>query len=138
MFIIPTARSKKISIITLTILMLGGIWAMYSTPSRKAIITICPVKNITGYPCPGCGISRSIVYAVHGDFHNAFKLHPLWVVVLPLLFIIGLYHGISLIINKKLNSDHPQIRKFILGFLIFLIVLFILTGIIRLIFKVMI
>ena len=50
--------------------------------------TICPVKILTGWPCPGCGITRSLIYCAHGDWRQAFAFHPLGPTVYALLWLI--------------------------------------------------
>ncbi|GGU20495.1 DUF2752 domain-containing protein [Nocardioides albus] len=32
---------------------------------------ICPFRALTGLPCPGCGLTRSWVYLMHGDVGSA-------------------------------------------------------------------
>lgn len=39
--------------------------------------TICVFKVLTGWPCPGCGLTRAIVLCAHGDWSQAFVFHPL-------------------------------------------------------------
>jgi hypothetical protein len=55
----------------------------------------CSFHNLTGLPCPGCGLSRSIVAAVHGDLAGSWEYHrlgalTLFYIVLQLLFRIGM------------------------------------------------
>ena len=45
----------------------------------------CPMRVALHIPCPGCGGTRAILAALHGDFRTAFQLHPLAV---PLLFLL--------------------------------------------------
>jgi hypothetical protein len=45
----------------------------------------CPIRWLTGVPCPGCGLTRAYVAALHLDFAGAFALHPLWPVAGPLV-----------------------------------------------------
>lgn len=52
--------------------------------------SLCPFKNITGLPCPGCGLTRSVVYSAHGQWQQAITYHPFG----P-LFIAGL--GVALL-----------------------------------------
>ena len=40
-------------------------------------VTVCPVKRMTGVPCPGCGTSRTLKALLHGDFVTAFTLNPI-------------------------------------------------------------
>lgn len=62
--------------------------------------SFCPFKMLTGFPCPGCGITKSIVYFYEGDIYRSMLHHlfgPLFVVfcVLVLLKLIA-----ELIYNK--------------------------------------
>ena len=38
----------------------------------------CIVRNITGLPCPGCGMTRALITALSGDLAGAFRMHPLF------------------------------------------------------------
>lgn len=38
--------------------------------------SICPVYALTGYPCPGCGLTRAGLRALHLDFAGAWKMNP--------------------------------------------------------------
>jgi hypothetical protein len=38
-------------------------------------IIICPFRNLTGLPCPGCGLTRAVYHLAHGDFRQAFACH---------------------------------------------------------------
>lgn len=38
--------------------------------------SLCIFKNITGLPCPGCGLTRSVVYSAHGQWQQAIAYHP--------------------------------------------------------------
>jgi len=42
----------------------------------------CTFYNLTGHPCPGCGLTRSIVAAVHKEFQSSLEYHRLGIVVL--------------------------------------------------------
>jgi len=46
----------------------------------------CSFKNLTGIPCPGCGLTRSIVAAAHGDVKQSFQHHRLG--LLTLLYVL--------------------------------------------------
>ncbi|BCA85626.1 hypothetical protein EsVE80_11490 [Enterococcus saigonensis] len=64
----------------------------------------CPLKAITGFPCPMCGMTRSFIHLVQGDVSGAFYYHPLfWVIIiLILLYIISLKKvGIKKLFKNK-------------------------------------
>lgn len=50
----------------------------------KAIFgEVCPMVIITGFPCPGCGITRATISLLMGRFTDAVKYNPsifLWVI----------------------------------------------------------
>ena len=35
----------------------------------------CPIRHITGVPCPTCFLTRSTCLALQGDLENSFKMH---------------------------------------------------------------
>jgi Protein of unknown function (DUF2752) len=36
----------------------------------------CPLKTVTGIPCPFCGMTRGVTSLVHGDFAHALLMNP--------------------------------------------------------------
>lgn len=49
----------------------------------------CILREITGLPCPGCGMTRALLLLLHGDLMGAWQMHPLFWVP-PLLFSVAL------------------------------------------------
>ena len=49
------------------------------------IPTVCQFKVVTGYPCPGCGLTRSFCFMARGAFKTAFDANwfgpPMYVFV---------------------------------------------------------
>ncbi len=43
--------------------------------------SICIFKNITGYPCPGCGITRGSILLFKGEILESILLNPAAIVV---------------------------------------------------------
>jgi hypothetical protein len=46
-------------------------------------IPLCPTAGMLGIPCPGCGLTRATLAALHGHFAQALHLHPLVFFVTP-------------------------------------------------------
>lgn len=45
----------------------------------------CPYKAITGIDCPGCGMQRSFIALLKGNFVESFLLYP---ALLPVMFTL--------------------------------------------------
>ena len=46
----------------------------------------CFTKKLFGFDCPGCGLQRSLVHLVKGEFGAAFEMYP---AIYPMLFLFG-------------------------------------------------
>jgi hypothetical protein len=58
--------------------------AVMLTPSTEAVSffgvevpILCSWRQLTGIPCPGCGLTRSFTFMAHGRFAEAFQLNML-------------------------------------------------------------
>ncbi len=49
---------------------------------------VCLFYNLTGHPCLGCGMTRAVASALHGDFMAAYRFNPRIVVAGPLLMLL--------------------------------------------------
>jgi hypothetical protein len=45
----------------------------------------CQHLTATGRPCPSCGVTRSVVSALHGDFARSRSFHPAGVAIAAML-----------------------------------------------------
>jgi hypothetical protein len=55
--------------------------------------SFCPFKIATGLPCPGCGMTRSVVALLHGDLGASLFFHPLGIVVVAASLAVGATDG---------------------------------------------
>jgi len=62
--------------------------------------SFCPFKMLTGFPCPGCGITKSLVYLYEGNLYKSLSYHILgpFVVLFCVTTIIVLF---TELITKK-------------------------------------
>lgn len=78
----------------------------------------CPSVVIAGLPCPGCGLTRSVLFFVTGQWERSFSLHPLgWTIVLFVLYC-GFFRYVK---GKKV----PGLKWILTGFIIVSVVLFV-------------
>lgn len=47
----------------------------------------CPYKSIIGIDCPGCGMQRSFIQLLKGNFIESFIIYP---ALLPIMFTLCL------------------------------------------------
>jgi hypothetical protein len=50
----------------------------------------CPWRDVTGTPCPGCGLSRACAAMALGDWSLGMRLHPFAPVAVAVLATVGL------------------------------------------------
>ena len=62
----------------------------------------CPIKYLTGVPCPGCGLSRALAALLRLDFRTALRFHPM-VFVLPPVVLYALFGKKPLLGSKNLE-----------------------------------
>ena len=83
--------------------------------------SLCPFKMLTGFPCFGCGITKSLVYFYQGDFHKSLYYHILGpFVVLFCLFTIFVLIT-ELIAKKEYLNGIFHNKKLAYGLACFLI-----------------
>jgi uncharacterized protein DUF2752 len=44
-------------------------------------LPLCLFQNLTGRPCPGCGMTRAILRLSQGDVLGSLRMHPLGIVL---------------------------------------------------------
>ncbi|NCT09294.1 MAG: DUF2752 domain-containing protein [Flavobacteriia bacterium] len=65
----------------------------------------CLSKTMFGFECLGCGLQRSFIFLINGEFWNAFKMYP----AIFTLLIFGLFIIVSWKIRIK--NAHKIISK---------------------------
>lgn len=70
-------------------------WLLLSLPAyyfvvRMIFSAFCPLVILTGFPCPGCGMTRAFLFVLTGQFSRAWKMNPLvygWVIFFLYAFV---------------------------------------------------
>ncbi|WP_246282481.1 DUF2752 domain-containing protein [Flavobacterium agri] len=75
--------------------------------------SFCPFKMLTGMPCPGCGITKSLVFLYEGDIYKSLYYHIFGLstfvfclgllVLLPLELSTGKEYFNSVFYSKKIG-----------------------------------
>ena len=82
--------------------------------------SLCPIKMLIGFPCPSCGITKSIVCFYQGDFFGSFTYHILGPIVVVFSFFVIALLSIELITKKDYLKNYIYSRKLAYGLAIFI------------------
>lgn len=84
----------------------------------------CLFYEITGYYCPGCGITRLLFSLLKLDFYQAFRYNSL---IFILIIITGIYWLVKFILKKFMNIS-IEIPNYVYYILLVIVIIF---GILR-------
>ena len=82
--------------------------------------SLCPLKMLSGFPCPGCGITKSLVYFYEGDLQKSFYYHVLGPLVIVFCIATILVLSVELITKKEYFNNFLFNKKMAYGLGIFL------------------
>jgi hypothetical protein len=90
---------------------------------------LCIFQIVTGRPCPGCGMTRSILGLARGDVAASLRMHPLGVV------LAGLYFATTAATSVGFVRGGDPVARFMerrgIQLVVALVVLFVLQWIVR-------
>ena len=117
---------KKRIRIYLSVLSLGivyGLWVMYT-----GIGIPCPFRMLTGWLCPGCGITTLFMRLLSGDIRGAFEANPFILLTSPVLITI-------LAVNEYIiltpSCKRPRIKKLLDILSVIYVIALLAFGIVR-------
>lgn len=69
------------------------LFLLYDLASHLLFGAFCPYRILTGLPCPGCGMTRSVVCFALGQFSRGWQYSPLGIfwLLLALYFCVARY-----------------------------------------------
>lgn len=94
--------------LTSAVFVVSALW----NPSDLPDIVLCPFRALTGYPCPGCGMTRAFCAIGHGEFARAVGYNALS----PLVFLtmFGVWaHALATIL--KLEGARAALERLVPG-----------------------
>lgn len=72
--------------------------------------SVCVFKNLTGYPCPGCGMTRSTISLFKGHFIQSIMWNPLAIIVNIMAITALIWMVYDLIIKKPSFDKFSKIK----------------------------
>ena len=89
---------------------LGGAYFIWLTLTGIGIP--CPIRLVTGYLCPGCGITHCFLALARLDFRAAFEANALVFCLLPAALPYGIYRAVSYVRRGDRALSLPEIIIF--------------------------
>ena len=82
--------------------------------------SLCPLKMLTGFPCLGCGITKSLVYFYEGDIQKSLYYHLFGPLVIAFCVVTIAVLTTELITKKEYFNNLLFNKKLAYGLAIFL------------------
>ncbi len=98
---------------------IGAAFAFLFDPAKSNLLPVCPLFSLTGFACPGCGLTRGFHSLFNGDIIPAIDFNaliPVWAVIFTWIF---LSLALTVVRGKGLPM-WPTYPKFLWVFLIVL------------------
>ncbi|MCS6885781.1 MAG: DUF2752 domain-containing protein [Acidobacteriota bacterium] len=127
--------TKKLQAHHSILVLIGGVLviSIVWTPPDEPNFTLCGFKNLTGLPCPGCGLTRSFCAIGKGDIYKAMHFNALG----PALYLLAAYFWIAALLrllNRPLLLEKGKALIYSKYFLPLLITSMLAFWIIRILF----
>ncbi len=99
------ARFSPIFVLCSAILLASALLPLPRNGTILGLPSICPFHNLSGLPCPGCGLTRAFVCLGHGQIGAAFHWHPLG----PFLFAATLFCALNSLAGQEMPRPSKRI-----------------------------
>ncbi|MCR5201536.1 MAG: DUF2752 domain-containing protein [Lachnospiraceae bacterium] len=86
------------------LLVLPGGLLYYLWIRVTGLVIPCVFRQVTGFYCPGCGVTRFCVSCLKGDLKSAFHAHAFIFVTAPLIVIEIIYLEYVKIKGKQIST----------------------------------
>lgn len=86
-----TNRIIRLCITAALVLIAGGLY--YLAVIYLGVGIRCPFERLTGYLCPGCGLTRMCMAIMRGDLRAAFRYNRLTFALMPFYAWLAGYLG---------------------------------------------
>lgn len=90
------------------------VFAIYNLVVRSIFHAYCPFLITTGFPCPGCGMTRATFYLLTGRFKRGMSLNPaapLWIAFIICFFV-----------ERYIRGHMPKYMKILLAVVVLITV----------------
>lgn len=109
---------NRLYILLLLLCLIGYVWLLFNLTPMGCLsyfgfegystitfengsgLVFCFFKNLTGYPCPSCGVTRSVAQLFRGNFLEALYMNPLGLLVFIIITTVPPWIIADLLLKK--------------------------------------
>jgi hypothetical protein len=102
-------RRVSVGLIWLTMAAVASYLFVFE-PGKTGFFLNCPFRMLTGFSCPGCGMTRGLHHLLHGDLLGAFQFNPLMMLLLPVFFYALVRYTIAVFRDRPIKSNQLDPR----------------------------
>ncbi len=85
----------------------AGVYLAAADPLRGSVYPVCPFHRLTGWWCPGCGMTRALHHLVTGDVVAALAANVLF----PVVLVLGGYLWLSWVWPAVTGRPVPSLGR---------------------------
>lgn len=83
--------------------------AIYHSQTNYQPLLQCPVKALTGIPCPSCGMTRGFICLARGDLNGACKENLFSPLVFVAFLVASVHLLLEIILKKKFDNFYVRL-----------------------------
>ena len=91
---------------------------LYAVAVNLIFHAFCPLVILSGFPCPGCGVSRATLCFMTGRWQSAWQMNP---VIFPIVLFAAYFCLCRYLLGRKVKGAKT-------GIAVILVLLFIVCG----------
>lgn len=89
------------------VLVISVSWAPFSDQR----FSVCLIKNLFGFSCPGCGMGRAFLYIGHAQIAKAIAINSNSLLAFPLIIFFWINSILSFALNKEIKIQLSTVEK---------------------------
>lgn len=93
--------------------------AVYYVIVHLMNMTFCPLLQITGLPCAGCGLTRAFLFMARGELARALYIQPMAFLILLFLLYCGYFRYIK---GSRIRGFQPLFILLVIAVLFFYVI----------------
>lgn len=97
-----------------TLIILCVLLYFFFDPNQQAWMPKCPLRLLTGWNCPACGLQRATHALLHGRFVEALTYNYFIVIFLPYLLLLFVAEILKVLRRGRIfirTVEHPVVTK---------------------------